>query len=231
MKCTTTMTLLKIKSAQPVFDTFCKPVPALCRRLQLEHHQRVRLLKAVYGLVNAPRRWYHGVATDLRNMGGEESLMEPCLWIFRNENGVIHALCLVHVDDFKLACSIYSYGQYVFDGINNLYGWGTWESRVGADLRSVSQNTRNLPSHRRRDRKSQITPIELSQLRALNGQLIWLVMQCLPQWLAPLSLLMGQTPQVTVDTIYEVNRLARKATVWAKIPLKVHAHRSLVGVT
>ena len=109
----------------------------------------------------------------------KNSLMEPCLWTFRNENGVIHALCLVHVDDFKLACSNSSYGQYVFDGINNLYGWGTWESRVGADLRSVSQNTRNLPSHRRRDRKSQITPLELSQLRALNGQLIWLVMQCL----------------------------------------------------
>ena len=105
-----------------------------------------------------------------------------------------------------------------------------------ADLRSVSQNTRknsliNLPSHRRRERKSQITPLELSQLRASNGQLLWLGMQCLPQLLAPLSLLMGQTPQATVDTICEVNKLARKATVWAKMPLKVHAHHSLVVVT
>ena len=31
----------------------------------------------------------------------------------------------------------------------------------------------NLPSHRRRDRKSRITPLELSQLRALNGKLLW----------------------------------------------------------
>ena len=30
---------------------------------------------------------------------------------------------------------------------------------------------------------------------------------------------MGQTPQATVDTIYEVNKLARKATVCARIPL------------
>ena len=65
-----------------------------------------------------------------------------------------------------------------------------------------------LPSHRRRDKKYQITPLELSQLRALNGQLFCLGMQCLPQLLAPLSLLMGQTPQDTVDTIYEVNKLA-----------------------
>ena len=61
----------KIESAQPVSYTFCEPVPELSRTLQLEHHQCVRLLKAVYGLVNAPRRWYHRVATDLRNMSGD----------------------------------------------------------------------------------------------------------------------------------------------------------------
>ena len=70
---------VRIESAQPVSDTFCEPVPELSRKSQLEHHQCIRLLKAVYGLVNAPRRWYHPVATDLRNMKGEESAMEPCL--------------------------------------------------------------------------------------------------------------------------------------------------------
>ena len=89
---------------------------------------------------------------------GEESVMEPCLWTFRDENGVIHALCLVYVDDFMLACSDSPFGKHVFDNINNLYEWWKWESRVftqcGAqitqpynkhtgtwvDLRSVSQN-------------------------------------------------------------------------------------------
>ena len=88
-----------------------------------------------------------------------------------------------------------------------------------------------LPSHRRRDKKTKITPLELSQLRALNGQLLWLGLQCLPQLLAPLSLLMGQTPQATVGKIYEVNKLARKATAWARTPLKIHAHHSPVVVT
>ena len=106
-----------------------------------------------------------------------------------------------------------------------------------ADLRSVSQNyakeisIMTLPSHRSRDRKSQISPPGLSQLRALNGRLLWLGVQCLPQLLAPLSLLMGQTPKATVYTICEVNKLAGKATVWARMPLKVHAHHSLFVVT
>ena len=77
-----------------------------------------------------------------------------------------------------------------------------------------------LPSHRRRDKKSKITPLELSQLRALNGQLLRLGMQCLPQLLAPLSLLMGQTPQATVGTIYEVNKS------WLGRRLCGHGHHS-----
>ena len=56
--------------------------------------------------------------------------MEPCLWTFRNENRVIHGLCLVHVDDFMLACSDSPFGKHVFESINNLYEWGKWESRV-----------------------------------------------------------------------------------------------------
>ena len=110
----------KTQSAQPVSDTFCETVPELSRKLPWEHDQCVRLLKAVYGLVNAPRRWYHRVATDLRIMRGEESLMELCLRTFRDEHGVIHALCLVYVDNFMLACSDSPFGKHVFDSINNL---------------------------------------------------------------------------------------------------------------
>ena len=120
----TMMTISKIESAQPVSDTFCEPIPELSRKLQLEHHECIRLLKAVYGLVNAPRRWYHRVATDLRNVKGEESVMEPCLWTIRDEYGVIHALCLVYVDYPMLACSDFPFGKHVFDGIDNLYDLG-----------------------------------------------------------------------------------------------------------
>ena len=55
-------------------------------------------------------------------------------------------------------------------------------------------------------------------------------MQCLPQLLSSLSLLMGQTPQAKVHTIFQVSELARKATVWANTPLKSHGHHSPVVV-
>ena len=197
----------KIESAQPVSDTFCGPVPELSQKLQLEHHQCIRLLKAVYGLVNAPRRWYHRVATDLRNLTGEESVMEPCLWTLRDENGVIHALCLVYVDVFMLACCDSPFGKHIFESINKLYVWEKWESRVfkqcGAQItQAYNKHTGTwggfeisfteyvkeisiitLPSHRRRDKKSKITPLELSQLRSLNGRLLgWVCNICHNCW-------------------------------------------------
>ena len=107
--------------------------------------------------------------------------------------------------------------------------WGGFEISFTEYVQEISIIT--LPSHLRRDKKSQITPLELSQLRALNGQLLWLGMQCLPQLLAPLSLLMGQTPQPAVGTIFEVNNLALKATAWARAPIKIHAHHSTIVVT
>ena len=73
----TMMTISKL-SQHNQFPTHSanQSVPELSRKLQLEHHQCIRLLKAVYGLVNAPRRWYHRVATDLRNLTGAESVMD-----------------------------------------------------------------------------------------------------------------------------------------------------------
>ena len=112
---------------------------------------------------------------------------------------------------------------------NHSRTWCGFEISFTEHIKEISIIT--LPSHRRRDKKSKITPLELSQLRALNGQLLWLGMQCLPPVLARLSLLMGQRPQATVGTIYEVNKLARKATAWARTPLKIHAHHSPVVVT
>ena len=129
-----------IQSAQPVSDTFCEPGPELSRKLQLEHHQCVRMLKAVCGLVNAPGRCYHPVATDLRNMRGEESLMQPCLWTFRDGSGVIHALCLVYVDDFMLACSDSPFGKHVQDSINNLTSVHTVRHTNHTGPRQTHQN-------------------------------------------------------------------------------------------
>ena len=62
---------------------------------------------------------------------------------------------------------------------------GSHECSNSVAHKSLKSTINTLEHHRRRDKKSKITPLELFQLRALNGQLLWLGMQCLPQLLAP----------------------------------------------
>ena len=136
------------------------------------------------------------------------------MWTFRNENRVTMTSCCravtLHLENTSLrALTICTSGESRSHECSNSAAHKSLKRTTNtlehvADLRSVSQNTHKeipiitLPSHRRRDKKSQITPLELSQLRALNCQLLRLGVQCLPQLLAP-------TPQATVGTIYEVN--------------------------
>ena len=48
--------------------------------------------------------------------------MEPCLWVFHDdEQGVIQAIFLVHVDKFMLATNASVHAM------NNPYVWSMWE--------------------------------------------------------------------------------------------------------
>ena len=155
----------KNDSAQPVSDTFFEPVPELSRKLQLEHHPFVRLLKAVHGLVDDPRRWYHRVANDLPHMRGEESRMEPCLWTFRGDKCVIQALCSVyvviacwravtlHLENVSLtAAKLCLAGEHGSHACSHNVAHGSRDFVTNTRkhwriLRSVSQNTRKSVSN------------------------------------------------------------------------------------
>ena len=145
----------KVESAQPASDTFCAPVPELSGRSRLEHHQCVCLLKAVHCVVNALRRRYHRVATDLGNMGGEEWNLACGLSFQRRKWCHSGPVCGTSC----WACSDSPFAKRIFDGINMLYEWDlashacshsaaheshkptTNTPKHGADLRLVSRNT------------------------------------------------------------------------------------------
>ena len=66
----------KMQKSEPILDENPVQAPAsqlVSKKLQLEHHHCVRLLKAVYDWLNAARKLYHRVATDLRKRRDEKS--------------------------------------------------------------------------------------------------------------------------------------------------------------
>ena len=150
-----------------------------------------------------------------------------------------------------LACSDSTFGKHVLDGINEMYECelgshacshnpahespmlatntpkhgGGFEISFTEYLKEISLIS--FPSHRRRDRKS-------------PNHTTWAVSTSSLEWpftlvgYAVLATLAGAP--VTEDATnaagrgghdFEVNRLARKATVLANTPLKLHAHHLL----
>eukprot|EP00959_Pyramimonas_sp_CCMP1952_P412318 8640269-Pyramimonas_sp.AAC.1 len=67
-------------------NVLAEPVKELREAMRLEHHQCIKLKKSVYGLVNAPRRWWSRARKDMEKLGWVESITEPCLWYLRDKN-------------------------------------------------------------------------------------------------------------------------------------------------
>ena len=62
---------------------FARPVPELAAELGVDNGTAVQILKACYGLANAPREWYNSCDETFRRLGFERCRTEPCCWIYR----------------------------------------------------------------------------------------------------------------------------------------------------
>ena len=241
-------------------EILCEPVPELARKLQLEHHQCVRLLKAVYGLTNAPRAWWTRVRKDMAALGWTECSTEPCLWTYRSKRpdrlGQLIGAAVAHVDDFMVGVSDDDEeAQQAYQQLLKLYEWGEWEDQsfvqcgvrvtqhwdriarkwgnISLDLQDYASAIQviDIPTARRRNPQSALTPSEVTQLRAALGALMWLGTQAAPMVLAPLSLLLGHQTSATVDTLLQANKLIRQAVIWSSTPIVLHKHEAPVVVT
>ena len=61
----------------------------------------LRLLKAAYGLRDAPRAWRIRLDTELRRLGGTVLLTDKSLYCFYGAKGELEAILSTHVDDIK----------------------------------------------------------------------------------------------------------------------------------
>ena len=75
-------------------DVYAKPVPELARYLNLTPEQIIRLEGAVYGLRNAPRRWWMRVKRDMEALGWRCHQLDQCICLrFGEHTGELFAIC------------------------------------------------------------------------------------------------------------------------------------------
>ena len=65
----------------------------------------LRLLKGAYGLKDAPKLWKRRLEKALKTLGGVQSMLETCIWLFfqKGDGGKAKLLCILstHIDDLK----------------------------------------------------------------------------------------------------------------------------------
>ena len=189
----------------------------------------LKIQRAFYGLVHAPRKWYDHVCATLLSHGWRRLTSDGCVFVLFNGDRLV-GIAGTHVDDFLLGGDD---NDEVFKQakakLMQAYRWGKWEESTfefaGTTITqrsdfSIEISQQNyiekwldeiyVSKDRQVAKKSLLTPSEISSLRGLIGTMSWKASQTGPQYVADVSLLLSEIPYATVDTLLRANKLARE---------------------
>ena len=216
------------------------PCPEILEAMNLPPGSVTQLMKACYGLVDAPLEWYKSVDTYLKSLGLVKSWSDPCVWYWRVKGELRGAIC-GHVDDFLfMGDSEDTEWNKILEAIKNKFKWGDWErdafTQCGVRIKATpegyelsqpgyAKDLKEIPlsSTRRREDDKAITDWERTQLRVLLGGLSWTAQQVAPHLSAEVSLLLSETSEGTVATIKKANQLLHQAQLRHDHTMKIHA--------
>ena len=104
---------------------YVKAIAKVALALNVPIGTGVKIVKAVYGLGNAPRSWFYSVHRALTGIGGYQLNSEPCIWRFTNTTGNVIGVVAAYVDDFLIAGNHANENfMKIREKIKNLYRWG-----------------------------------------------------------------------------------------------------------
>ena len=83
---------------EDIRNIFISPPDGVRQMLNFDHETVLRLREAVYGLVNAPKKWWDRLKTWLIKHGFTVCALDPCAFVLQ-KSGKIHGVLGVHVDD------------------------------------------------------------------------------------------------------------------------------------
>lgn len=200
-----------------------EPPKEMRARMQLKEQEICELRKSAYGLVNAPFLWYQELKEALINLNFVMCPMDPCLFVLPNQQGGIHGLVGIHVDD-GLGCGDHVY-QKAIKQLEQKYPFGSHRKKsfvfTGIQIDQQDDGTIALsqkeyvekitPISIDRDRRKKqslvITEDEKQGLRGLIGSLQYAATNTRADISARLSLLQAKINCATIGDLHEANRL------------------------
>ena len=211
-------------------EIFADPPEEVKAMLGMKDHEVFRILKAVYGLLHAPRAWFDKLTKELTKLHFQQSTLEPCLWrLYEPQSGNLCGLVGGHVDDL-LVCGKGDYFHQQVKALRSTFPFGSWKDArretiqfCGCELSQKSDMSIDISQERyadsisevpiSRERKTQVTePVteaERKQFRMTLGALSWRATQSVPWLSASVSYLQGCFNTATVDDLLQLNKLVR----------------------
>ena len=107
---------------EDVRNIFIAPPDDVRQMLNIYHETVLRLRKAMYGLVNAPKKWWDRLKKSLIQNGFTSGALDPCVL---RKSGKIHGVLGVHVDDM-IGCGNETFDR-VMTAVRKEFDVGAWD--------------------------------------------------------------------------------------------------------
>jgi hypothetical protein len=184
-----------------------------------------RLKKCMYGLNDAPRKWYLNVSEHLKRFGCVQTKLDPSVFVYKQGNKLL-GLVLLHVDDFLHIGNAEFYSQ-VMDKIRSTFSAGKIERNVfryvGLDINqqrmgihlSQSQYIEKLElmpvsANRRMNKSGALNRSEQTQFRHMVGQINWAAQQTRPDLVFEVMEMSMKLKHPEVQELIRANKAIKK---------------------
>lgn len=217
---------------------FAEPPVEAKEMLGMKSHECFRILKAVYGLLHAPRFWYAKLDSVLQEQGWLKSRLEPCVWkLFSGDQ--LCGLIGGHVDD--LPCV--GFGNHYQEKIalaRKSFPFGAWREGSQETMKFCGRETTQRSDKPIEVNQESDTPIRSTKsicARQENwkrtrrptktkgnntevlGALAWRSTQTAPWLSASASYLQGCFNEATSEDVLSLNKLVRAQKQFCSTPL------------
>jgi hypothetical protein len=186
------------------------------------------LRQALYGLVEAPDRWF-AMVYDIfvRFLGGRQSRVDPAVFWWSDRTGALTGLVSTHVDDFAFGGTkewlktfevglrskvdagvvedLLVQGTITYAGIDITLAEIDGKPALHLDLNSYIEGLTPITIDSSRLPTSSMTPDELTAYREINGGMLWGVTQVKPAEAFKVSALASHVGDPLVKHLHEAN--------------------------
>ena len=183
------------------------------------------LKKAVYGLTDASCVWYLRVVDELNKINAKVSLYDKALFFWHN-NGELHGILVVHVDDFLWSGSN-DFVSHVIELLKKMFKISREHESaiqyIGLNVKQENQaiivdqmnyiqsiQPINIDQKWLKHKDLQANEFEKHQLRALLGQLNWVAAMSRPEISFLVSEISGVQSKSKVSDLLKANKILRE---------------------